>query len=508
MHAGRRLPPSAERATIRGAMAPGRRRLLATVLVCALLSACGAADTPGGSPDVGTSSPSPSSSASGSAKPNPDAVAAITEAGLGGRLAALEAISREADGYRALGSKGYAAAVGYVKSELGAAGWTVSTDSFDADVFTPGVGGSLVVGATTLDGDTVRPLRFAPGGRAEGPLAAVGWDPGPAAAGCTATDYASLPARAVVIVRSHWECSVRDEVIAAQDAGVSAFIAADAAPPSDVVPMIDLEKPAGLRIPAIAVSWSTALRLVDQADGGVTARVETHAVTRAVATASVIADLPGADPDGVLIVGAHLDSAPLGPGINDDGSGVAALLELARALGGTHPRVGIRLGFWAAEENGMSGSGHYLGTLGEADLHRIVAYLNADMIGSANGYVGVYAEPSAAPGSASITALIAASIRRHGGGTVVNVDIAGLSDHWAFARAGIPTGGVFAGANARLTPAEAATHGGVADQPADACYHTACDTSANVRLPLARLLAAALADAAVQLADDPSIVAR
>ncbi|HEY5629802.1 MAG TPA: M20/M25/M40 family metallo-hydrolase [Candidatus Limnocylindrales bacterium] len=488
-------------------MAFHRRPFLEMALACALLLSCGPADPPRPSTAVSPSPTSTSASASGPTGPNPETVAtAITEAGLARRLAELEAITREADGYRSLGSAGYARAVGYLKSELGALGWTVSTDAFGADVFAPGVGGSLVAGTSTFDGDTMRPLRFAPGGTAEGPLAALGWSPGPASAGCAAKDYASLPAKAVVVVRAHWECTVRDEVIAAQEAGVAAFIAADAVPPSDVVPMIDLQTPAGLRIPAAAVSWNTALLLVGQAEQRVRARLETHAVTRTVPTESVIADLPGVDASRVLIVGAHLDSSPYGPGLNDDGSGVAALLELARALGGTRPRVGIRLAFWAAEENGLSGSGHYLGALGLSGLRSIVAYLNADMIGAANGYVGVYADPSAPPGSSSIATLIAAAIQRHGG-AFVDVDMTGTSDHWVFEQAGIPTGGVFGGAGDRVTAAEATTQGANAGQPADACYHTRCDTSANVRLPLARLLAAALADAAVRLAEDTSLLA-
>ena len=57
------------------------------------------------------------------------------------------------------------------------------------------------------------------------------------------------------------------------------------------------------------------------------------------------------------MAGAHLDSVPEGPGINDNGSGVAAVLETALQLGSS-PQVhnAVRFGFWGAEELGLVGS--------------------------------------------------------------------------------------------------------------------------------------------------------
>jgi Zn-dependent M28 family amino/carboxypeptidase len=55
-----------------------------------------------------------------------------------------------------------------------------------------------------------------------------------------------------------------------------------------------------------------------------------------------------------VAVGAHLDSVPAGPGINDDGSGVAAVLETVLQMGSSPPvRNAVRFGFWAAEEVGL-----------------------------------------------------------------------------------------------------------------------------------------------------------
>ena len=65
------------------------------------------------------------------------------------------------------------------------------------------------------------------------------------------------------------------------------------------------------------------------------------------------------------MAGAHLDSVPEGPGINDNGSGVAAVLETAVQLGNS-PKVhnAVRFGFWGAEELGLIGSRNYVGVAG------------------------------------------------------------------------------------------------------------------------------------------------
>ena len=64
------------------------------------------------------------------------------------------------------------------------------------------------------------------------------------------------------------------------------------------------------------------------------------------------------------MAGAHLDSVPEGPGINDDGSGVAAVLETAVQLGNSpHVHNAVRFGFWGAEELGLIGSRNYVESL-------------------------------------------------------------------------------------------------------------------------------------------------
>ncbi|MEJ6890817.1 M20/M25/M40 family metallo-hydrolase, partial [Bradyrhizobium diazoefficiens] len=103
-------------------------------------------------------------------------------------------------------------------------------------------------------------------------------------------------------------------------------------------------------------------------------------------TTNVIAESRGGDPNKVLVVGAHLDSVVEGPGINDNGSGTAALLEVALQMSRLEikPRQQVRFAFWGAEESGLLGSEHYVGKLTYTALGKIFANLNFDMLGSPN----------------------------------------------------------------------------------------------------------------------------
>ncbi|WP_141124862.1 M20/M25/M40 family metallo-hydrolase, partial [Prescottella equi] len=93
----------------------------------------------------------------------------------------------------------------------------------------------------------------------------------------------------------------------------------------------------------------------------------------------------------VVMAGAHLDSVPDGPGINDDGSGVASLLETARQLGAKPDTANaVRFAFWGAEEEGLNGSTAYVDGLDDAARADIALYLNFDMVGSPNAGYFVY----------------------------------------------------------------------------------------------------------------------
>ena len=473
---------------------PVRRWVAAAGLSALFLAGCSTPDD-GGSP-TGVAD-------TRSAPGLPEVVAGISEEGLHARLEALAGATEGSDGHRAVGTTGYDRAADLVERELTAAGWSVEATPYEAATFVDEGGSVLEIGGRRFGDPDLRPLALTPAGDVSGPVVALGAEDGGtgrADLGCSADDYRDVPAGAVVLVPPGG-CFRRAQLLAAQEAGAGAYVTSSPGVPDGVALRPTLARPDGLTIPGVWVSADAASALREAA-GREPVRLVVTARTERQPTRSVLAELPGSRAGAVVMLGAHLDSVLDGPGIDDNGSGVAALLEIARSLGPTRRHATVRLALWSGEELGLHGSTHYVQGLSGEERRSIVVYLNADMVASPNGYAGVYDEPAAAQGSATATDLLRSAVVRYGG-TPVPVDVHGSSDHYPFAEAGIPTGGVFSGALEPVTAQQAAASGATAGAPADACYHQACDDLDNVDLRLARVLTAALADVTVRLADDP-----
>ncbi len=191
---------------------------------------------------------------------------------------------------------------------------------------------------------------------------------------------------------------------------------------------------------------------------------------------NLIADWPGGDANKVVMAGSHLDSVTSGPGINDNGSGSSAVLETALAVSrsGYQPAKHLRFAWWGAEELGLVGSRAYVNSLGSAERAKISGYLNFDMIGSPNPGYFVYDDDP------TIEKTFKDYFAGLGIATEIETEGDGRSDHAPFKNAGVPVGGLFSGADYRKTSAQAAKWGGTVGQPFDRCYHSSCDTTANI----------------------------
>ncbi|WP_151479706.1 M28 family metallopeptidase [Streptomyces albicerus] len=191
---------------------------------------------------------------------------------------------------------------------------------------------------------------------------------------------------------------------------------------------------------------------------------------------NLIADWPGGDANQIVMAGSHLDSVSSGAGINDNGTGSAAVLEAALAVSRTQyqPTKHLRFAWWGAEELGLVGSRHYVNNLSAADRDKISGYLNFDMIGSPNPGYFVYDDDPA------IEKTFKDFYAGLGVATEIETEGDGRSDHAPFKSAGIPVGGLFTGASNTKSTAQATKWGGTAGQPFDRCYHSSCDTTANI----------------------------
>ncbi len=405
-------------------------------------------------------------------------------------LARLETIADDHDGIRAAGTPGYDASAGYVAQALRDLGYQVTLDSFTLPLFSE-VGEGLIDipgGPAFSAGRDFRAMLFSASGDADARVTAVGFDRGadpgafaehPTGSGCAASD---LPAavRGTILLVQPGPCYRRAQAQAAQQAGALAIVIAYPQWEPGYVLRPTLLTPDGITIPVIGATREVGQALDGAAAAGSTVhlRMTTAVVDRPVA--NVIADSPGGDPSQVIMLGGHLDSVLDGPGINDNGSGTMGILEIARRLAAVgNPRLRVRFAFWAGEEIGLYGSQHYVQGLDDAGRAAIKVYLNFDMLGSPNGGRLVYQDRGAAAGSDQVTSLFASTLRSEGL-TSGTLDLSGSSDHYSFEQAGIPTGGLFSGANEIKTSVDAQAYGGTADAYYDDCYHRPCDRADNV----------------------------
>ncbi|GAA3308283.1 hypothetical protein GCM10020219_009220 [Nonomuraea dietziae] len=276
---------------------------------------------------------------------------------------------------------------------------------------------------------------------------------------------------------------------------------------ADVNP--DLGGPSDL--PVLFASYWTGrdLAATPGAEVGFTFSWET--VTKSYTTYNVLAETRHGRDDNVVMVGGHLDSVEDGPGINDNGSGVGAILEVALQMAKSRPENKVRFAFWGGEEFGLLGAEHYVANLTEQERANIALYLNFDMVASPN-YVyhvydgddsdGVGAGPGP-EGSAQIEKYFEEFYASRGLASK-GTDFDGRSDYGPFIAVGIPAGGLFTGAEKRKTPEEVAKWGGTAGERYDRCYHQACDDIRNINDTALDVNADAIATLVGTYAFDPS----
>ncbi len=396
-----------------------------------------------------------------------------------GHLAKLQDIANANNGNRALGTRGYDASADYVAKALRDKGFDVQTPEFEVHLpFADDP--QLTVGGATIE---AKPLQFTIGTPPEGvsgPLVAAPVDDTP---GCTASDYDGLPVQGAVVLVDRGKCQFTIKQSVAAERGAKALIVANNEDGDEMGGT--LGEDGNPKIPVISVTKASGARLRAQPGDTI---LKLNAGVRNERTRNVIAQTKTGSTANVVMAGAHLDSVPEGPGINDNGSGVAAVLETALQMG-TEPKVrnAVRFGFWGGEEEGLKGSDNYIGSLNVDQLKDIALYLNFDMLGSPNpGYFSYDGDQSAPPnpresvprvpeGSAGIDRTFIAYLKG-AGKTGQDTSFEGRSDYDGFTRAGVPAGGLFSGAEDNMTAEQAKLWGGKADEPFDPNYHKKTDT--------------------------------
>lgn len=420
--------------------------------------------------------------------------AAVTTEAVTAHLQALQQVAEANQGNRAAGTPGYSASVDYVAARLEEAGYRTQRQQFSyerPDFTRATLGRTLPTRTDYTVARDYRPLAYSGAGSVTAEVTGVDLSldgERTTTSGCEAADFSGFSRGNIALVQ-RGTCPFAAKVDNAVAAGAGGVVILNQGDDQNRRGLFagTLGRQAGVPVVAttfeLGVEWASVPRTV------LALAVESTVTT--VTTENLIADTASGAADHTVVIGAHLDGVAEGPGINDNGSGVAAVLETAVQFAdlGVQPRNRVRFAFWGAEEDGLHGSEHYVAGLDDAARREISVYLNLDMIGSPHPVASVYGGGAPASGwpagSGEIQAVLTDFLTSVG--VTPQTVTFRASDHASFLSAGIPAGGLFTGA----------------DDGADPCYHQACDRLETIDRDMLGLMADAAAHAALTYAQAP-----
>jgi Zn-dependent M28 family amino/carboxypeptidase len=446
------------------------RRLAAVLLLTGLVAGCSSPrpGPPAAAPDLGRA-----------------LAAKVTADAMFAHLRALQDIANANKGNRAEGTTGYDASVEYVAKTLRSRGFEVLTPQFDRlYTISPGKPALTVAGQSYQIDQASLLVRTPPGGLTGQPVRPT------QPSGCAASDYPAVVPKGAIAVVDDTRCSVVDKQNSAVARGAAALIVistpnGQGAPPT-------LFNPGYFKQLTVPVAVAGAYAATALAHATAPIRLVLDAENVKITSRNVLAQTKTGSPKDVIMVGAHLDSPRGSPGINDNGSGVAAVLETALQLGPLAPvNNAVRFVFWGAEEDGLNGVMDYVFGLDRDQLNDIAMYLNFTMLGSPNaGFFTDDGDQSGPPGPGVAFGDVpegSAGIERTLGGYLylagkrpADMPLQTRTDYHPFMVAGVPIGGMTAGATQTKTIVQARLWGGQAGFWFDPNYQSPRDTIDNL----------------------------
>ena len=406
---------------------------------------------------------------------------------------AFQDIADANGGTREASTPGYVASGQYVADQMEAAGYDVTIQDFQYPFFEELEAGQFdqVSPTATTYGYFIdfAPMTYSGNGDATATAEGVdiidptGQPANTSTSGCEPADFAGFTSGNIAIIQ-RGSCSFAQKATNAENAGATGVVIFNEGQPGRTGAFLGTLGAPGSGIPVVGTSYAIG---DDLATNSATTHLFVNATNEFRDTFNVLAESKKGNSDNVVMVGAHLDSVDEGPGIQDNGSGSAAILETAIQMQKVHPRNQVRFAWWGAEESGLLGSTYYVNNLTQEEADDIALYLNFDMIGSPNYMFGIYdGDQSTFPqppgfipdGSAEIEDTFEAYYDSVGE-PFQDTAFSGRSDYGPFIAVGIPAGGLFTGAEGIKTADEALLYGGTAGDQYDPCYHLACDTFAN-----------------------------
>ncbi|MFJ4866301.1 MULTISPECIES: M28 family metallopeptidase [unclassified Streptomyces] len=433
-----------------------------------------------------------------------------TGKGANNHLKVLQSLADYNNGNRAAGSKGHEQSAKYIEAVLKAAGYQVTRNEFDF-VYVETIEEKLTVGGANERDVPIHLMTYtanSPEGGVTAPVAVAPVD-ADGTNGCEPGDFASgtFTGKIALIKRGGCTFAVKQQNAATAGA-VGAIIYNNTAGALNGT----IGDPAAGKVPTGGITQEDGEKLAaEAATGPVEVTLDIRELRENRKTFNVIAETKGGDENNTVFLGAHLDSVAAGPGINDNGSGSAGILQVAQRLASEQKKVKnkVKFAWWSAEEFGLLGSEAYVAGLTDAQKKQIKLYLNFDMIASPNAAYFVYDgddsdATGAGPGPAGsaqlekgITDFLDSKKIPHEG-----TDFSGRSDYGPFIEVGIPSGGTFTGAEGIKTPEQAAKFGGQAGVAYDVNYHGKGDDITNIDQKALDINVDVIADAVGHYAHD------
>ncbi|ALG14968.1 hypothetical protein AOZ06_22160 [Kibdelosporangium phytohabitans] len=401
----------------------------------------------------------------------------VTIEGINRHLIAFQRIADRNGGQRADPTPGFQESLNYVAAKVRAAGFDVTLQEFSYDRKV------VDAAAVTANGTTFVPIHMggAPGTPVGGITARLVVVPVDATTGCQPEDYTGIQAAGAVVLIRRGGCvfSVKEQVAAA--AGAVAAVIYN----NSTGPILGDVDPATARIPVAGITGEDGMALAGKSGVQVTVDVRDH-YERTVSH-NLLAQTRTGRTDNVIVAGAHLDSVPNSPSMNENASGVSALLETALQLGSS-PQVAnaVRFAWWGGTWDSV-GSDDYLNSLDFEQQLDIALYVAVEAIGSSNGGYFVY-DGDNSGGQVGQMPYGSAHIERTfvdylaGRGIQAEDTHIGQTrgEYYYFIAAGIPTGGPYTGIQFIKTAAQAAKWGGTAGMAFHPCHDSRCDHLGNV----------------------------
>lgn len=343
------------------------RRLTTTLAATALLASASAAVPALAAPPDGNR---------GGGNPNsPEKlVRAIDGDAMWADMEALYDAAMDNGGHRAAGSPGWDASVDHVVDELESAGYDVELQPFEF-TYTETLRQELRQLSPTERDLEHTILTYSPSGEAVAELAAPAEE-----LGCTEAAYDGADLTDKIAIVSRGSCSFAEKSLAAAAVGAEAVLiynnAAGAVNGT-------LGAPHDGYVATVGITRSLGQELLAQMEQGVvTVDLDLEQLVEQRTTHNILAETRTGRDDNVIMVGAHLDGVPAGPGMHDNASGSAVTLEVARQLAKVNKvNNRVKFAFWGAEEIGLLGSAHYVAELSPAEREDIAMYINLDMVG-------------------------------------------------------------------------------------------------------------------------------